>query len=149
MIKALARILRIPHRDRCLWVETLLWLTGLRIGLFVIPFVALRSALQRITRLMPIAPTCHSDDLLSQVAWAVESAARFVPRATCLPQALAAQALFARRAKPSSLYIGVTRNDRNKIEAHAWVECENRIVVGGAESQGHYTALTAFEWKLP
>jgi hypothetical protein len=137
-----------PHHDRCLWVEALLWLVGLRISLCVAPFPTLRCTLERVTRFMPTVSTNRSA-LLSRVTWAIESAARFVPRASCLAQALAAQALLARRAKPTSLYIGVTRNERSKFEAHAWVECENRIVVGGAESQGRYTTLTDFEWKIP
>jgi hypothetical protein len=64
------------------------------------------------------------------VGRAVCRAARLVPRATCLSQALATIWLLAGRGHAASLRIGVKRGDAGELLAHAWVEHEGRIVVG-------------------
>jgi hypothetical protein len=53
-----------------------------------------------------------------------------VPHATCLPQALAAASLLAHAGHEAELHIGVKKNTKGKLEAHAWVESAGRIVVG-------------------
>jgi len=67
---------------------------------------------------------------LTRVGWAVASAARFVPGATCLPQAMTAQALLIRRGRPSVIHTGFDRTDAKGVEGHAWLECDGRVVVG-------------------
>lgn len=66
----------------------------------------------------------------ARVGWAVASAARFVPGATCLPQAMAAQALLARRGIGSTIQTGFDRTDAKGVEGHAWLVCEGEVVVG-------------------
>lgn len=69
-------------------------------------------------------------DLSSRtIAWSVQSAARFVPGASCLTQALAAHVLLEQGAHPSTLHIGVSR-ERGRFEAHAWVEEAGSILIG-------------------
>jgi len=75
-----------------------------------------------------------------ECAHAVSRAARLVPRASCLTQALALQRLLARRGLESSLFLGVDRAGKPSgaaralskgFEAHAWVEWRGRILIGG------------------
>ena len=76
------------------------------------------------------------------IAWAIAVAQRVVPRATCLPQALAAEALLVHCGHPVELRIGVIKTDRGRLVAHAWVESAGRIVVGGlGRALSRYTAL--------
>jgi len=76
----------------------------------------------------PIRPRGEVD----RVGWAVLSAARFVPGATCLPQALAAEAILHRRGHPADLRLGVKRGN-DGVEAHAWVESYGRVIVGDGD----------------
>jgi hypothetical protein len=75
-----------------------------------------------------------------RIAWAVRSAGRFVPRSTCLVQALTVQALLIRHGYRPRLTIGVTKNECEGFGAHAWVTCEDEVLIGGPET-GNYTAL--------
>lgn len=84
---------------------------------------------------------------ISCIAWAVTAASRYIPRATCLVQGLAAQVLLAREGIPSDLCIGVAMEDPSLFEAHAWVETGGSIVIGGYR-QERYTRLTSFEWGV-
>ena len=69
-------------------------------------------------------------------------ARRVVPRASCLPQALAAEALLMRGGRRVELRIGVVKTERGRLVAHAWVESGGRVVVGELhEGLSRYTPL--------
>lgn len=69
----------------------------------------------------------------SSVRRAVERAARVLPGATCVPQALAVHWMLARRGYCSKIVIGVERNHLQTVSAHAWVESGNVVVIGGTQ----------------
>ncbi len=66
----------------------------------------------------------------TRIAREVRRASARVPGANCLVQALAARALLAREGIDSTMRIGVLRQKRGTIQAHAWVERDGRILVG-------------------
>jgi hypothetical protein len=69
--------------------------------------------------------------LCLRTARAVTRAARFVPRATCLTQAFAAQIMLGMRGFTSSIEIGV-RTEDGQFGAHAWlVNHQGAIILGG------------------
>lgn len=70
-------------------------------------------------------------DILRRVAWGVSKAARYVPRATCLTQALAGQYLLARRGIASRIRFGVDATGA-EFRAHAWLISGDSIVLGGS-----------------
>jgi hypothetical protein len=74
----------------------------------------------------------------------VQAAGRFVPAATCLAQALAAQVLLGRDGYESTLRIGVARGERRNFQAHAWLECQGMVVVGAVDTLPHFTPLPPF-----
>ena len=81
----------------------------------------------------------HTGPTPQQVAWAVQLASRYVPRATCLPQALTTQILLSWHGHASHLHIGVAV--AQKFESHAWVECDGSVVIGGAERLDRFTPI--------
>ena len=84
-----------------------------------------------------------------RVVWAVVVASRYVPMSTCLTQALAAQVLLARRGYSAHLHIGVAKEGAEaKLKAHAWVESDGKVLIGGSEP-GRYTHLLALEGEEP
>ena len=70
----------------------------------------------------------------------VARAARLVPRATCLVQALAAQWLITRSGASAALRFGVAP-DGDGVEAHVWIESGGQVVLGG-DHRERFTALT-------
>lgn len=65
----------------------------------------------------------------------------YVPKATCLVQALAAQLLLTRHGHMADLQIGVSQ--AKGFEAHAWLEFEGRVVLGGVTNLSDYVVLKA------
>ena len=95
------------------------------------------SSLTRLREwLLPdVAPA--RDDLVTvaRVAWAVHLVSFLVPFASCLTQAQACQVLLARRGIASALCLGVREGRSDALQAHAWVICEGRLVLGGETGQ--------------
>jgi transglutaminase superfamily protein len=114
-------------------VRMLLWLLPFKRLVWLIERTALRSA--------RVAPVRLRKDTHVKIAWSVTTAARYVPRATCLTQAMAAHWLFAWVGHPTELRIGVAKKNDKALRAHAWLESEGRVVVGGESLEEHEYAV--------
>lgn len=123
-LEVFRKFVRLRARDRAVLARTVLTLAAARLTTWVLPFGVGRRLL--VGRRRAIEPRLTRD----QVRWAMAHAQRIVPRATCLPQALAAEALLTRGGLPAELKIGVMKTTTGTLEAHAWVESDGRIVVG-------------------
>lgn len=111
--------------------------------------VVMRAALSlagyaAIAARMPQArPSPEAHYYARQLARRIEVLARFVPRASCLTQALALQYCLARGGHACELQVGVRRDDAGRFAAHAWVSCNGRIVLGAANTRlADFTPLT-------
>ncbi len=101
-------------------------LAVMRIGLSTVGYNRIRAA-------MPAAsPSPEAHFYARQLARRIERLSRFVPRASCLTQALALQYLLARAGHACELHVGVRRDDEGRFAAHAWVACNGRVVLGAA-----------------
>jgi hypothetical protein len=140
-MRRLGRFYRLPASERWLLAKAALLLGAIRIGLWLLPFRTLRSFLDRAAVFHRVGEADYEPT--DVVVWAVEVAARGLPAFdTCLTRALAAQVLLSRRGRPALLRIGVVRSSEGKFEAHAWVESDGRVVIGGYELE-RYTPLAA------
>jgi Transglutaminase-like superfamily len=121
----LHKFLRLPHADRSLLVHSVILVGAARLALWALPFNTVRRLFARRARQSPSPyPTTE------RIGWAISVAKRFIPKGNCLPQALAAESLLTRGGFPVELRIGVAKKDDGRLEAHAWVESDGRLVVG-------------------
>lgn len=126
---------------RRLWLSALLLAASARLGLWLLPVRTLRGVLRRLAR---VAPPVR-DPTPRRVASAVASASRYVPRATCLTRALAAEALLLGHGYPVRLCIGVTREGENGLGAHAWVEDAVTSAVVDETDRAGYERILVFD----
>lgn len=115
-------------------------LTLIRLGLRLLPFQVVRSLLARSgadARYPVSAASAGGRAVTGRVVWAINSVSRLLGT-TCLPRALATHTLLARRGLSSELRIGVTRSPGSLLEAHAWVEDENTVLIGNLPNLAHY-----------
>lgn len=127
--ETLRKFLALSQRDRHLLVSAVFLLGAIRLGLWLLPFQTLNRLLQKITQLNTEVQKVNSDTV--DIAWAVSVASRYIPGALCLAQALATQVLLGRRGYQTDLRIGVARGKKGQLRAHAWVESQGKIVIGG------------------
>jgi hypothetical protein len=137
----LARFIALPPTDRRLIVAATALLAATRVGLWMLPFrwvYRVSAALAHRSRPRGGEPS------VERIVWAVGAAGRLVPRTTCLVRALAAQALLARRGHASQLRLGVAGGSGRAFEAHAWLERDGRILIGGPV-EARYVPLPALD----
>jgi Transglutaminase-like superfamily len=127
-MRYLRKFVGLSPAERWLVIKAALLLGSTKLGLKLLPFRLLRrltDSLSRPTAWVP-APDRFSAE---KIAWAVELVGRYVP-STCLSRALSAQVLLARRGYPVLLHFGVVK-EGERFLAHAWLESEGQVVVGG------------------
>jgi hypothetical protein len=131
-MRRLANLLRRSPHQRSLLMAALGWVVVVRVALWCLPYGTVRRL--TTTRVAPSPtpppPRDGRDPLVGSVTAAVRSASRYVPRATCLTQALVAERMLARRGRVTTLRIGVVRDTTGALEAHAWLEHDGRVVIG-------------------
>jgi transglutaminase superfamily protein len=138
------KVLRMSSRERRLLLAGGVVVASVRVLLWTLPFSRLlRLVEQTALRSARVAPVRLPEDTNVTLLWGVTTAARYVPGATCLTQALAAQWLFAWFGHPTQLRIGVAKANGKLLRAHAWLESDGRVVVGGESlEQDEYAVLS-------
>jgi len=124
-----------------------LWLAVARLSLLV-PF---RWLAPRLGETM--AESSEDDgreaDLGQRVAWAVRVASRYTPWATrCLAEAIAAKAMLRLRGVPTTLYLGLAKDEAGNLSAHAWLRCGRRYLTGEKTMDG-FTVVAKFAEAPP
>ena len=128
VVHRIQTFLRLPATDRRLACRAAVWLAAARIALWTLPFARVQRLADGAGARRRRAPSPAP----GRVAWAVETTAKSIPKASCLTQALAAKIMLERGGATPHLRIGVT-TDRDEFEAHAWLELDGRPLVGDIE----------------
>ena len=137
--RKLRSFLRLATVDQRMIAEAAWWLGVSRLAIWLLPFRRLAPWLSR----MPETPDCDRD-LVRRVRRAVTVAARNMPRRPmCLPRAIAAKAMLARRGCGSAFHIGAGRDPGGGLALHAWLVAGGEVVVGGAGA-AHVKSVARF-----
>jgi hypothetical protein len=103
-----------------------------------------RQRMQRIFLRPSGAPlsTISSERLVEPMARGVSLAGRrSLWPTSCLRQALLLHVLLARKGIASDLKIGVRAGEAGGVDAHAWVERDGRVLIGGEHASQQYASL--------
>lgn len=111
--------------------EALIASAGMRLGLWLLRFRTLSGRVDRFARRQ--SRRKRKSPPAERIAWAVQAASRYVPQSTCLVRALTLQVMLGTYGHPSRLQIGIAKDEKRPIEAHAWVELSGQIFFGGIE----------------
>ena len=106
--------------ERWLLLEAVPWLGLSRLARLILPFNRLSPFLCQ-----HMAESGQNLDATAMaraqsIGWAVRAVARLTPwESACLVQAMAAKRMLRRRGIPSTLYLGLARDESRELEAHA------------------------------
>ena len=134
-MRRLKRCRELTAEEQILLLRVVITVIAARVSLWLLPVEAARKITTRSASMRA--------ESVNQVVWAVRAASRFVPGASCLTQAIAAQAILARSGIASQVEIGVSKNE-SRFQAHAWVVCQGKIVLGERQIE-HYNSLLVWE----
>lgn len=139
----LRKFLRLASSDRQLLLQAIALLSLIRLGLWRTSLQNLRSRLAQLLAddNSPLPPMA-----VDRIVWAVEAACRLQPgKVKCLARALATQHLLSRYGYAAQLRIGVQKGTNGRLQAHAWVEHEGKVVNGGLSNLSKFVPLAALE----
>ena len=128
-------------REQLLLVQTTLLVVVIGVGIRLVHYDRLRGGLNAV-------PTVPIDSSLprEQLGWSVDTVATVLPGEwNCLVRALIAEQLLVRRGYEAKLRFGIDEssvdsNGSGELQAHAWIESDDVVVVGGS-NLSEYTVL--------
>ena len=125
---------RRPAGEFRLFARALVLLTLTRLALHWMPLTRLKRRVRRAASADRRLPEGQRLPML-RVLRCTAAAARFMPvSSTCLATAMVVQALLQRHGYSALMRIGVRRPADGKFAAHAWLEYEGAVIVGGPAS---------------
>jgi len=137
-LRVIRKFLDLPAQQRQIYAKAFFLLVLVRFGLWILPFRTLQRILEKT---FPAPVETNPDAPPSEpFSRAVHAVSGYVPSATCLAQALTLRAQLAREGICSDLAIGVARDDVSGIAAHAWLEVDGKVVIGGGGME-RYTRM--------
>ncbi|MEM6760490.1 MAG: lasso peptide biosynthesis B2 protein [Pseudomonadota bacterium] len=121
---------------------------AVRLALYLVKF-------SRIQKLMTSKRSANHDNEARAfiVARNVRTAARLVPKATCLTQALSAQAILSWFGVPTEMVLGASRSAAASqplsgtpgTDFHAWLTWKGHVILGGEELESQvFVPLSRF-----
>jgi hypothetical protein len=141
---AVLRHFRRPGSDWKLFLRAYVWVWIIRLALWIFPFGRIYDWTIHF-REGRIGDRPLDVASVYKVVWAVSAAARRVPRATCLTQALATQIMLGRRGHRTSLQLGIMKSQAGKLDGHAWLERNGKVLIGLNDTFGQLTRLPSLE----
>ncbi|UBM59003.1 lasso peptide biosynthesis B2 protein [Marinilongibacter aquaticus] len=129
---------RLSREEKKLFWFALRSMLNLKIRLKWMRFNAFKQYYSRYT-----ASGLHCNDA-EKLKKAIQRAALVAPKAfNCLPQALTFKKMIANNSE-YKLVIGINPINKDKLDAHAWVEKQEDILIGDVPS---FNYLPLWEWK--
>jgi hypothetical protein len=134
--------LQLSLSDQWLLIQAFVVLAAVVSGLRVLPGLTLQHLLLQLANKFSLFVPAQRPSARN-IARSIKIASRYLPKATCLPQALAAQFLLTQNSYPADLQIGVAKNKDGLLEAHAWVRYESEILIGRVQDLNRLVALSS------
>jgi hypothetical protein len=149
----LTKIVRMRAAKRRLLIGAVAMLCYVRLGLLISTYARMTRRLdrraQRLRRRGAGARGAGDAIGPDDVVWALNRAGRVVPGGrNCLLRAVTGKYLLARLGYSAILHIGVARSENRAFEAHAWLEWEERVLVGQMEDLNRFRTFPLFEKGL-
>lgn len=127
------RFAGLSRAERHLCMEAVVWLGLFQASLLLISFRRIAPYLGAHMAETPSREESPENrEVAKDVALAVARASRRVPwKARCLVQAMAGKQMLNRRGIDTTLYLGLAKNANQSLQAHAWLRCGHKIILGG------------------
>lgn len=141
-MKLLFKWLALSWAERRMLGKVALLLGLTRLGLTLLPFRVVQRVGGVLARRGRPRPAPVQGAVTRRTIWAINALGkRMLGTKPCLTQALVTQWLLQRQNIDSVLRIGVAKDAEGRLLAHAWVEREGIVLVGGGSSPHVYVPL--------
>ncbi len=134
----------LDNGKRFRFVQAFIFTGFYRAFILFMPFNKLKTKMGKLKTESPKEVDIEAHRKAREVRWAVLEAARHTPwESKCLVQALAASKMMKLRGVSTTIYLGVRKNHKDEMLAHAWVRCGSFYITGG-EIRNEYAVVAKF-----
>jgi hypothetical protein len=145
----LSKLIRLSWRDRLFLAEATFWLGIARSVLCILPFRRIAPHLGHHMANSPETDVSKHKTTLKRISWAIVTVSRYAPwDCKCLVQAIAGKRMLQIRGLPSTLYLGVSKDEAEGFSAHAWLRC-GEMVLTGSQGKDRFTVVSTFAERGP
>lgn len=138
----LKKLFRLCWRQRRVLFYACLCLNLIRLALWLLPFKVVRQHITAVAAQWE-SHTCPNPVAVNSIVWSVTAAGCCTPGgAKCLAKALTTQLLLNRYGYTHQLHIGVAMGEAQMVEAHAWIEYEDRVIMGSLQDLSRFKSLS-------
>jgi hypothetical protein len=139
MKRRLSKLFRLEKSDRQILFEAYLLLSSIRLGLWLLPF----GRLQKILGKIGSSPKLDQELQIKQIVTAVNRSSKWSPgNVMCLARALTTEVLLTKYGYSPLLKIGVAKGSQGNLEAHAWVEEQEKVIIGDLRDLDKFKVFT-------
>ena len=145
LFRQIKKFFTISRQNQWLFIEAL-FLTGVvRLAILVFPFRWLAPILGSQMQESPLQEDAVKLEYAKQIGYIVEAISRYTPwKSKCLVQAAVSKLMLRHRGIANTLYLGVSKDAREGLVAHAWLRCGPVIISGGGYVQKKFTVVGRF-----
>ena len=147
-MKKFDKLCRLSWQQRWVLLYAFVIINAVRLSLWLFSFGVIRQQLKKVMS----AWTCSLQTQKVAILFIVQAVvivANYSPGTVkCLVRALTTQLLLNRYGYPHGLHIGVTKNDGQELEAHAWIEYRGQVIVGELSNLDKYQTLAVGGVKI-
>ena len=128
----IAKFLKKPAFEQALYMEAAFWLGVSRLAILMLPFRWIAPLLGTHMASSDENDAAAKHQAVRSVSSAIRTMSRRLPwECKCLAQAISGKMMLRTRRIPSTLYLGVAKEENSDLSAHAWLRAGNRIILGG------------------
>ena len=149
MIQKFKKFTKLSSEEKKLFLEAYVTLGMMRSAILTVSFKCLTRSLDHEAKKKEL-PKLNDQEMKTakRVGQAIMRASVYTPwESACLVQSLTAKKMLQKRGIPGVFYLGAMKDEesKEKMKAHAWSQCGDTIITGGA---GHeeFTVLSVFGW---
>ena len=150
MFSRVGKFIKLDTGQKMLFFEAYVTLGIMCAAILTVSFKRLTCFLEHSAQKSETAPlNRHDTHTAVLIGQAISRAAAYTPwESACLAQSLTAQKMLQKRGIAGVFYLGVAKDEegKEKMKAHAWTQCGDRIITGG---RGHeeFTVVSVFGWR--
>ena len=144
LLRKIKVFFKIKNRDKIDYLKIFIYMGYFRAFILFIPFNKLRKRMGTVKVESPdiVDVECYRkavriSRMVTVVSWHTPWESK------CLVQALTAQRMLKKEGISTTLYLGVSKDKHNKMQAHAWTRCGEFFVTGGA-NRHEYAVVAKF-----
>ncbi|MEL6581048.1 MAG: lasso peptide biosynthesis B2 protein [Cyanobacteria bacterium J06621_12] len=140
-MKKLLKLLKLDGKK--LFLQAYIVMSLIRLGLLMLPFSRLQNMVLKSQQLTWLAIP-GSGKTIRSIVIAVYRSGKYSPgNPLCLARALTTAVLMNIYGFPYQINIGVAKGKSGKIEAHAWVTSQEKVIVGNLPDLSRYVPMSS------